>query len=133
MNTRDKGNVAEGIILATMLKLGFAISLPFGGSQRYDIVVEDGEGRLLKAQCKTGRFRNGAVEFNTCSVNGFTRKSQDYKEDVDIFLVWCPDINRIYRVPVMSVGKKQATLRIDGARNGQSKGVLWAKDFEIAG
>jgi len=133
MNTRDKGELAEGIILAALLKKGISVSMPFGGTRRYDMIMEEKDGSLLKVQCKMGRLRRGVVLFKTCSTNGFTRKSRDYCGEVDLFMVYCPDNEGIYRVPMGKISKTQTSLRVEPVKNGQSKGILWAKDFEIAG
>lgn len=133
MNSRDKGELAEGVILALLLRKGFIVSLPFGGAHRYDIIVEDrnGNGKLLKVQCKTGRLRKGAVTFNSCSTNGFTGKSDDYHGDADVFAVYCPGNEEVYWVPVAVVGRRKGKLRIDDTKNSQSKGIVWAKDFRM--
>ena len=58
--------------LATIFALrpaGFDILLPFGENTRYDLVTDDGS-RLRRVQCKTGRLRDGAVRFPTCSCYG---------------------------------------------------------------
>jgi hypothetical protein len=130
MNTRQKGDVAEGMVLAVLIRKGYVVSLPFGGSQRYDMVVEK-DGKLLKVQCKMGRLRQGGVSFSVCSVNGFTGKSTDYHGDVDVFLVFCPDNNETYWVPVGIVGRKATKLRVLETKNGQEKNVKWAKDYKI--
>ena len=133
MNSRDKGELAEGIILAELLKRGFIVSLPFGGAHRYDMVVEDknGNGNLLKVQCKTGRLKDGVMEFNACSINGFTGSRSDYRGDVDVFVVYCSDNDELYWVPVDRVGKAYGKLRVDKPKNGQSKGITWACDFRL--
>jgi len=55
--------------LAVMLALsraGFTLLVPFGENTRYDLVIDDGL-QLSRVQCKTGRLRNGAILFPTCS------------------------------------------------------------------
>jgi hypothetical protein len=54
--------MTEAVILAHLIQRGDLIALPFGNNQRYDMVIDRG-GALLKAQCKTGRLRNGVVRF----------------------------------------------------------------------
>jgi len=130
MNSKSVGERSEGLVLAKMISLGFAVSIPFGNNQRYDAIVDDG-AKLLKAQVKTGRVRNGTVVFDTCSTNGFTGKHQNYRGQVDIFLVYCPDNDRYYKIPVEDVGIKLGSLRFDELKTSRSKGIKWAKDYEI--
>jgi PD-(D/E)XK endonuclease len=61
--------VGDRSMLAVMLALreaGFAIYLPFGENTRVDMIIDDG-ARVARVQCKTGRLRDGAVRFKTCS------------------------------------------------------------------
>ena len=46
------GMTTEAEVLAAALNLGISVSLPFGGSDRYDQIWEI-NGKLLKIQIKT--------------------------------------------------------------------------------
>ena len=94
-------------------------------------MIIDRGGTLIKAQCKTGRLRNGAVQFRACSTNGFTGESRGYKGQVDVFLVWCRELNTIYEVPVDACGKLRASLRVEHTRNGQKAFVRYANDYLV--
>jgi hypothetical protein len=62
-------DVGDRSTLAVMLALsaaGYAVYLPFGENTRCDLIIDDG-ATLARVQCKTGRLRNGAVTFKTCS------------------------------------------------------------------
>ncbi|HEY7181644.1 MAG TPA: group I intron-associated PD-(D/E)XK endonuclease [Blastocatellia bacterium] len=47
-------------VAAAYAEARFAVSIPLGGGAPYDLIVDTGE-RLLKAQVKTGRLRNGCL------------------------------------------------------------------------
>lgn len=103
----------------------------FGDNQRYDLVIDEGD-RFIKVQCKTGRLRNGAVIFPTCSSyahRGHGRR--DYRGQVDFFAVYCAETDRCYMVPVTAVGIRGCSLRIDQSRNGQAKNIRLAAEFEL--
>lgn len=51
MTKKLKGDVSETAVLAKLTSLGYAVSIPFGGTTSYDLVV-DVRGRLLKIQVK---------------------------------------------------------------------------------
>jgi hypothetical protein len=53
-------------IMCALRARGFDLLVPFGENTRYDLVIDDGEP-LARVQCKTGRLRNGAIEFPLCS------------------------------------------------------------------
>jgi PD-(D/E)XK endonuclease len=128
----DVGLRSEAAILSELVRRGYAVLLPFGVNQRYDLVV-DLEGELIKAQCKTGRLRNGSVSFSAQSiVTSKTRNvARGYAGEADIFLVFCPATEGIYVVPVDEAPRCQMHLRIDGCRNGQRERVHWACDYEL--
>jgi hypothetical protein len=131
MNSKAKGELSEAIILAHLIRKGYAVSLPFGNNQRYDLIYEDG-ARLVRAQCKTGRLVNGRILFAPFSINGFTGKKSNYHGSVDVFLVYCPHTETVYQVPIDETGSERNSyiaLRVAPSRNNQSQGVRWAKDF----
>lgn len=126
------GDTAVARVLASLLKKeGTAILLPFGDSQRYDLVLER-SGKFIRIQCKNGRVRNGCVRFSSSSTEwykGFRRKN--YKGQADYFGVYCPELDKTYLVPVASAGVSQVKLRLDPTKNRQSKYVRWASEYEI--
>jgi len=130
MNPKAVGELSEGLILAKLLSNGYAVSLPFGNNQRYDLIVDD-SGKLLRVQCKTGRLENGSVKSKVCSINGFTGAKRSYHGEVELIIVYCPDNGKFYKVPIKHCGINEITLRIESSKNNQSKNVRWARDFEM--
>ena len=129
VNSKAKGEVSEAFILAALTERGYPVSLPFGNNQRYDLIVDNGTV-LLRAQCKTGRIRNGAVLFSTCSTNGFTCEKTSYEGQIDLFLVYVPDSGLIYWVPIEGCPATQMSLRIgDAERGSNASGIRWAHDY----
>lgn len=128
----DVGQRTEGAILSALIRRGYSVLVPFGVNQRYDLVL-DCDDRLLRAQCKTGRFRDGVVQFSAQSIQSNTRRtrSRSYTGEVDLFIVYCPDNDRVYVIPVEDVPSSCMYLRIDPPRNQQCKRVRWAKDYEL--
>lgn len=128
----DIGHRTEGAILSELVRRGFTVLLPFGVNQRYDLVVDVG-GEFIRGQCKTGRLRRGSVVFSTASVQSNTRISRwrGYRGEADLFLVHCPETDRVYVVPVAESPKGHMLLRVDPTANGQSKRIHWAADYEL--
>ena len=129
-NPKAKGERTEGIVLAQLMRRGHVILLPFGNNQRYDLVV-DVDGKFVRGQCKTGVYRGGCVRFHPCSTNGFTGRKAGYAGQIEVFWVYCPEIDKVYQVPVGDVGSSQALLRIDPPRGGATSKIRWARDYEI--
>jgi hypothetical protein len=123
-----KGRATEGMILAELLKREIVVLVPFGYSQRYDLVI-DVSGKLYRLQCKTGRFRKGAVEFNTCSLNNVTRVRKDYRGQVEFFAVYEPITGKIYLVEPDKVGKSVGYLRPEIKNFTSQDQHLMADDF----
>lgn len=128
----EVGLRTEAVVLAELTRRGYRVLLPFGYNQRYDLVL-DIDGSFLRVQCKTGRLRNGCVVFRAQSIRSNSRKSviRDYKEDVELFIVHCPETGSLYAIPIDEVTRTQGTLRVDPTANGQDKGVRWARNYEL--
>ena len=84
-----------------------------------------------RAPHPAGRLRNGVVVFKVSSCNGFTGEHRDYKGQVGVFLVWCPELNSVYEVPVAAGGKQQMSLRIERTKNGQAAYVRHAAKYLV--
>jgi len=101
--------------------------------ERYDLVLEI-NGCFKKVQCKTGRVRDGAIQFNTHSIQwlqGRKGQKRHYRGEIDLFLVYCEELAEAYLVPIELVGVTTARLRIQPTANNQQKRVLWAQDFRL--
>jgi hypothetical protein len=120
--------------MAALTLQGKKVLLPLGDFQRYDLVIDEGAG-FLRVQCKTGRLMKGAIVFHPCSIDsrsklgGCIRKG--YAGDVDVFGVYCPEMNRCYLLPVDEATATECSLRVDPPRNGQKSGIRWVVDFQI--
>lgn len=92
-------------------------------------------GCFYRIQCKTGRLKRGSVQFNlyTMGQEKGTRKHtrRCYQDRVDLYGVYCPEVEKIYLVPREVVGTNLGVLRITPPANNQVKNIRWAKDYEI--
>jgi hypothetical protein len=138
MKLEHPKDVGDRTTLAVMLALrmaGLTVLLPFGENTRYDLVVEE-NGTFLRVQCKTGRFRGGAVVFKTMSSYAHHRSAQvarrGYHGEIDCFGVHCPETGGVYLVPIDEVPGTDGRLRVDPALNGQQEGVHPAERYEFA-
>lgn len=103
---------------------------------RYDFVIETGEGEFKRVQCKTGRLSSnpGAMEFNVSS-NPPGGVSRTYENDVDYFGVHLAERDQVYLVPIEAVAgrRREAVLRLESPRNGQTKGIRYAASYLVNG
>jgi hypothetical protein len=131
MNSKAKGEISEGCVIAHVLKLGYSASIPFGNNQRYDLILDDGE-RLWRVQVKTAHYHRGCLVFSASSTNGFTGAKANYRGQADLFLVYSPDTDKVYRVPVEDVGRYEVWLRVDDPKGTAPKTTIrWARDYEM--
>lgn len=131
MNTKDKGNITEAKILAALVSAGHKVLIPWGDNLRYDLAL-DQNGSLVRVQCKTGNYINGAIVFATASTyahRGGCRKT--YRGQADLFGVYCSVTDEVYLVPVGDVGVSSAYLRVEPPKHLGGGEIRWAKDYEI--
>jgi hypothetical protein len=117
IHPKEIGDRSTLAIMYALRLNGLAIFLPFGENTRYDLVTDNGS-RLRRVQCKTGRLRDGAVRFATCSSYGHHRNPdqarRDYTGEIDDFAVFCPELRAIYLVPIEDVPTHSlAALRVE--------------------
>src|SRR5260221_12938439 len=132
---KDVGDRSTLAIILALHTRGATVLLPFGENTRYDLAIDDGSC-LRRVQCKTGRLRNGCVEFRTASSYAHhsnpASRARSYAGEVDDFAVYCPQLGTVYLIPIEDVPTaRQALLRVDPPKNHQRKGVRSAASYEI--
>lgn len=133
MNTKEKGDISQAIILAELLKAGFSVSIPWGDKDPYDLILETKEGDLKKIQCKTGYIKRSCVKFKTSrktTKNGKVVIKSYGPKEVDEFIVYSPQNNKIYRVPYKEAPSDTGMLRLVSPKNNQKNGIKMASDYE---
>lgn len=53
-DSKRKGHISESAIVTRFLQCGYVVLTPFGGSERYDLVIEDIDGQFWRIQSKSG-------------------------------------------------------------------------------
>ena len=91
----------------------------------------DWNGKLYKIQIKHAKeYDNSYFTFNTRwqSHNTTGYKQNSYtKNDIDYFATWCQ--GQVYLIPVEECSGAAKTLRFVPPKNGQTKGINFAKDY----
>jgi hypothetical protein len=131
-DTKSIGELSELIVAYSLSRAGYLVSKPFGENARYDFVI-DKYGTLSRVQVKTGRLRNGAILFNTYSSH-YHRKGgscKPYKDDIDFFGVYCPELHSVYLIPIADTAKLSGTIRVNEAKNRQHSQIRWAQPYLI--
>ncbi len=129
-----KGSRSEAALLAALVAAGKTVLLPWGAHHRYDFVVDEGDGRFLRVQCKTGVLRDGAIWFRTASADRRRPSGDAYIGQIEAFAVHCPELGRSFLVPIAAVRATQrAALRVTPTLSNQASGIRWASLYELLG
>jgi hypothetical protein len=131
-DTKTIGDRSEAQVLATLIDAGYHVAIPFGENHRYDFIVEDPNGRLLRIQVKTGRLKNGAIRFNGFSSHSHRGglHARRYCGEIDFFAVYCFENQTVYFVPEEQAAVRPL-LRIARPRNNMKKTIVWAERFAL--
>ena len=129
MISAKRGNEAEAMVLAGLVRRDFEVLLPFGDGHPYDLLVDLGDC-FLRVQCKRGWPKGGCVVFN-CRSTDHGRGPQSYIGLADIFGVYFPPADAVYLVPLDGVAESEGRLRLVPARNNQRRKIRLAEQFEI--
>ena len=126
------GEITEQQVAVEFLKLGVLISKPLVQSSKYDFVA-DINHNLYKIQVKTGTFKENAyLEFATSTSHTNTKGTLNLhysEEDVDFFATMYE--GECYLIPYRLCGKRSQRIRFVPTKSGQTKGILFAKDFHL--
>jgi PD-(D/E)XK nuclease superfamily protein len=134
LTTDQKGAIAEAAIIKAAVELGLGVSRPVLES-RYDLVFDLGS-ELLRVQCKWARRVHEVIvvacQSHRRSASGTIRRLYA-RHEVDAFAAYCPDTSCCYFIPFDDVpASGSLNLRLSPARNGQSRGIRWASEYEFA-
>src|SRR5215208_5408165 len=126
-----RGELTEVEVFYALHRAGYSVLIaPFSDNLRYDCVIDDGE-RLLRVQIKTAHLEKGCLTFATASTDWYRHRRRSYHGEADVFAVYYPPTSQVYVIPVEACPRTVARLRVEPVRNGQSRRIRWAKDFEL--
>ena len=108
------------------------VSKPLVQSSRYDFIV-DIKHKLYKIQVKTASLKEDAyIEFATSTSHTNTQGTINLTysaDDVDFFATMYE--GECYLIPQNICGKRNQRLRLIPTKNGQTKGITFAKDYHL--
>lgn len=132
VNSKQKGNITELETMLAFLKLGYNVLTPYGDCERYDFVV-DVNGKFVRVQSKTSSTEDNGASFKfscrSCNRKDGKIVHHSYSsEEIDYFVTTFN--GKCYLIPVEECGADKR-LRILPTKNGQVRGITWAKDYEL--
>ena len=131
-STHQKGEIAQLKVQLRAAEKGVILSRPLIDS-RYDFVLDDGR-KLERVQVKYASGKaphsNGSIKINLKSWEGRKLRRRYCADEVDALLVYIPQIDKILRFEAGFFCERESFIvRIQPAKNGQTKGTLSATDF----
>jgi len=140
-HSKRVGEGSEIAIAARLLEVGYGVAKPLGESTRYDLIIEDGDGKFWRVQCKTAWLSGNkeALIFATSSNHYHYRAKsgrntnyrRGYLGEADYFAVYSPDLRKAYLVPVSHFGASQAYLHLVPTKANNQYGIKMAEDYEL--
>ncbi len=130
-HTKDKGDKGVGFVIADLLKKGYYVSIPISEHLPFDLIAINSQGVTKKLSVKYRKVYRGiiSVAFSNCysDSKGFHYKPID-KKMIDVIAIYCENTNNVYYVNHNDF-KKGVYLRVDKAKNNQTKGVCFADNY----
>ena len=131
---KAKGDLAEMMVAADLLRRGHKIAIPYGEDWDFDLILCR-DGSLERVQVKHSASRDNVLPVNCRShslTNGHVRAVKRYTStSIEWLAVYDSTTGRCFYVPSSELGEGRALihLRLGPARNGQRRGVRWASDY----
>jgi hypothetical protein len=131
-STHQKGELAHLKVMLRAIEKGYVLSKPLIDS-RYDFILDDNQ-KLERVQVKYASGKaphsEGSVKITLKSWAGRKLSRRYSIIEVDVLLVYIPQIDEVLRFEAKTFCERESlTVRIKPAKNGQTKGVLNARDF----
>lgn len=135
MNSKDKGNIGESIVLTEFIKRGIQVSIPFGDNTRYDLIA-DFNGKLNKIQVKycNQLSETGSVSCPCASSTNHTTNKHlsTYENDVDYICFYLACWDEVIIVPIEQIGtKKTISFRLDKPKTTNQFSVNLVEDYSF--
>ena len=131
---KAKGDLAEVMIAADLMRRGYKIALPYGEDWDYDLILCRGaslervqvkhatsDGRVVPVRCMSHSLTNGRV-----------RETKKYTAaTIDWLAVYDATTEGCFYVPAAQLGEGRVilSLRLVPALSGRREGIRWAADY----
>jgi PD-(D/E)XK endonuclease len=130
--THQKGEIAQLKVQLRAAEKGIVLSKPLVDS-RYDFILDDGQ-RLERVQVKYASGKaphsKGSVKVNLKSWEGRRLRRRYCAGEVDALLVYVPQMDAVLRFEAEVFCERASfTVRLEPAKNGQTKSILNAQEF----
>ena len=131
-STTHKGDVAEMLVAAELLRRGYRVSRPLSNGCPYDLILDDGR-RLYKIQVKAARKAKECIRAVLCSSKWHRGRTPVlYYTTCDAVIVVETDSLLFFVFSGDDLKSQEMRLRTFPAKNNQEKGIRNAADYDLS-
>lgn len=134
MQKKKVGERSEAKILSHLLEMGYKVSIPWGDSSRYDLLVDTGE-KIYRVQCKTcldNEGSDGTVVIEVSNYNPFMEERSYYnKSEIDVFAVYTREYDEVLFIPIEKIEEYSSSMTIRFKQpERKSPNINWASEYK---
>lgn len=129
-----KGLTTELKCMEKFIEYGFIVSVPYGNNSRYDLLVDLGNGKYIRIQCKTAsKNDNGSYTIYTAnSVSTMTQRTVKHYDSEQIDFIASIIEDQMLIVPVDSIANsKSKVFRTELPKFGAKSMCNLIQDFTV--
>jgi len=131
MNPKRRGSQYESAFVTQALKRGLDILEPYGDYMPYDVMVQNGDGRILRVQVKgTSSQIKNKPGYKVIAATGNTTKTPINPEEVDVLAAYVEPEDTWYLIPVKKLtGNVSVYLNPNTKQNGRYE--VWKEAWNV--
>lgn len=131
MNLKRRGSQYEAAFATQALKRGLDILEPYGDYMPYDLMVQNGDGRILRVQVKgTGNQIKNKPGYKVIAATGNSTKTPINPDEVDVLAAYVEPEDTWYVIPVVKLkGNVSVYLNPNTKRNGRYE--VWKEAWNV--
>ena len=131
MNPKRRGSQYEAAFVTQALKRGLDILEPYGDYMPYDVMVQNGDGRILRVQVKgTGNQIKNKPGYKVIAATGNATKTPINPDEVDVLAAYVEPEDTWYVLPVVKLKVNVSVyLNPNTKRNGRYE--VWKEAWNV--
>ena len=132
--TQIKGLTTELKCMEKFIEYGFIVSIPYGNNSRYDLLLDGGNSKYIRIQCKTAHLNeNGSYTINTAnSVSTMTKRTVKHYDNTQIDFIASIIEERLVIIPVNLISNsKSKVFRTKLPKFGGKSSCNLIQDFTV--
>ena len=132
--TQIKGLTTELKCMEKFIEYGFIVSIPYGNNSRYDLLLDGGNGKYIRIQCKTAHLNeNGSYTINTAnSVSTMTKRTVKHYDSTQIDFIASIIEEQLVIIPVNLISNSKSKIfRTELPKFGAKSSCNLIQDFAV--